>query len=101
MRYQVDPDELRTLAAGLLAVRTALGRGQGQLSGPAELGELGEPGVASALTEVAANWSQARRRVLADLDQLARAAGLAASTYALVDGGPASGRAGTAMGVAP
>ncbi len=85
MKYDVDPDDVRRLAAGLRRAQTAVtavGVGAG-VPAPA----LGAAEVARALGEVDRSWSTARRRIAAELDAVASATTVAALTYARVDDG--------------
>jgi hypothetical protein len=88
MRYHVDPDQLRNLAGGLLDVQTGLGR---LTTADPPAAALGAADLARALADVSRNWSQARRRLLSDLEHLTRATQAAAANYVVVDNGAALG----------
>jgi hypothetical protein len=85
--YDVDPDLVRELAAGLRRIQDALD-GLGRLE-PERL-DLGSPLVARALHDASASWSTARRRIGEEVGALARAADLAAGRYLDVEGGLAA-----------
>jgi hypothetical protein len=88
MRYDVDPDEVRSLASGLRRVQAAVD-GLGSEVGPAVT--LGDPSVARGLLEVTRTWSTARRRIGAELAGLARAADAAAANYSVANYSTADG----------
>lgn len=86
MRYTANPDELHKLAGGLADV--AAGLGAARSLDPSSTLALGSSAVARALDQVSGNWSQARRRLGADLEHLAQALDAASASYAVVDDSP-------------
>jgi hypothetical protein len=84
IRYDVDPSQVRGLAAGLRRVHTAI-EGLGRL-GAVDPADLGSPLVARGVQDVGRSWSSARTVIARELDLLAQAADVAAEAYATVDG---------------
>jgi hypothetical protein len=83
VKYDVDPTEVRALAAGLRRVQESIE----SLShpGPGPAAELGSPLIAQALDDVGHGWSRARAGIGHQLDLLSRAGQMAAETYGAVD----------------
>jgi hypothetical protein len=84
IRYDVDPSQVRGLAAGLRRVHTAI-EGLGRLAA-VDSADLGSPLVARGVQDVGRSWSSARTLIGRELDLLAQAADVAAEAYATVDG---------------
>lgn len=92
VRYDVDPDQVGSLASGLRRVHATI-EGIGRLDAPTA--DLGSAEVAAALGDLNRSWSIARSRLLHELDGLAQAAGAAARAYATVDGNASAALAGS------
>ncbi len=104
VKYDVDPNEVRALAAGLSGVRQAieqLARPETRLEtrlrscpDPGGGPELGSLLVAQALDDVGRGWSRARAGIGEQLDLLSRAAKTAADAYAAAEDGVTCALAG-------
>jgi hypothetical protein len=84
IRYDVDPSQVRGLAAGLRRVHSAI-EGLSRLAA-VDSTDLGAPLVAQGVQDVGRSWSSARAVIGRELGLLAQAADVAAEAYATVDG---------------
>lgn len=92
VKYDVDPSEVRALAAGLSRVHQAIEELARRDPGPGP--ELGSPQVAQALDDVGRGWSKARAGIGEQVALLSRAARTAAEAYAAADDGATCALAG-------
>jgi hypothetical protein len=84
IRYDVNPTQVRALAAGLRRVHNAI-EDLGRLAA-VDSTDLGSPLVARGVHDVGRSWSSARTIIGRELDLLAQAADVAAEAYTTVDG---------------